>query len=197
MSYELKEHSSEDISLIRKSSKSAMISTIAAILTDGGMDLSMAELAEKARVGRATLYRYFPNRQHLLESIRDYALKELSEVISETLTENIDVKESLARISRAILAQSEIGLLLMRERVLIDRKTLENTLLIPLDNIVEIAKSLGLLDETIPSRTLSYYFAGLLRTSTILTVQGNTTAEQATHYILQIFFDGFRPHQLG
>lgn len=193
MNHKLEIDSSDEISLIRKSSKSAIISAIAAILTDGGLDLSMADLAEKAGVGRATLYRYFSNRQLLLESIRDYALKELSEVISETLAANIDTKETLARISRATLAQSEIGLLLMREKVLIDPKTLENTFFTPLDDIIESAKSRGLLDQSIPVRTLTFYFAGLLRTSTILIVQGDTTPEQATHYILQLFFQGFSP----
>lgn len=182
---------SQTTSLIRKSSKSAIISTIASILTESGLDMSMAELAEKAGIGRATLYRYFPNRQILLEYIRDYALQELSEVITDTISSAMEIKEALASISRATLAQSEIGLLLMREKVIIDQTTLETTLFAPLDNIIEKAVAQGLLTSNIPVRTLTYYFAGLIRTSTVLIIQGNISVEQATRYILQLFFAGF------
>lgn len=48
--------------LLRESGRSAILDQVAKVLSDGGLSMSMSEVAEAAGVGRATLYRYFPNR---------------------------------------------------------------------------------------------------------------------------------------
>lgn len=177
--------------LLKKTTKTAILKAVAGVITDDGLTLSMGELAEKAGVGRATLYRYFPNRNQLLESIRDLALEEISDVITQTVASRLKTAEALARISRAILNQAELGVLFMREKIVIDKPLLERLLLSPVDQIFIEAQNDGLINASMNPRIITTYFLGLLRTGSVLVVQEDSSPEQAAADIIDLIFHGF------
>lgn len=182
----------EKETLLKKTTKTAILRSVAGVITDDGLTLSMGELAEKAGVGRATLYRYFPNRKQLLESIRDLALEEISEVITQTLTSNLKTEDALARISRAILNRAELGVLFIREKIVIDKPLLERLLLSPVDQIFIEAQGDGAITSSLKPRIITTYFLGLLRTGSLLVVQNDSSPEEAAADIINLIFHGFR-----
>ena len=182
----------EKETLLKKTTKTAILRSVAGVITDDGLTLSMGELAEKAGVGRATLYRYFPNRKQLLESIRDLALEEISEVITQTLTSNLKTEDALARISRSILNRAELGVLFIREKIVIDKPLLERLLLSPVDQIFIEAQGDGAITSSLKPRIITTYFLGLLRTGSLLVVQNDSSPEEAAADIINLIFQGFR-----
>ena len=182
----------EKETLLKKTTKTAILRSVAGVITDDGLTLSMGELAEKAGVGRATLYRYFPNRKQLLQSIRDLALEEISEVITQTLTSNLKTEDALARISRAILNRAELGVLFIREKIVIDKPLLERLLLSPVDQIFIEAQGDGAITSSLKPRIITTYFLGLLRTGSLLVVQNDSSPEEAAADIINLIFQGFR-----
>ncbi|MFC4565451.1 TetR/AcrR family transcriptional regulator [Nocardiopsis mangrovi] len=82
---------------------SGILATAATVLAERGETVSMAEIAEAAGVGRATLYRYFPNREALLAGLVHAAFDDLSARIADADLESVPVREGVARVARAFL----------------------------------------------------------------------------------------------
>ena len=70
-----------------------------ALATDA--DVSMAAIARRAGVVRATIYVHFPTREALLEAVTDRALSEVAEVIDAAEPDRGDASQALARVVRS------------------------------------------------------------------------------------------------
>ncbi len=64
-------------------------------------DASMAEIARRAGVVRATIYVHFPTREALLEAVTHRAIAEVGEVIDAAEPDRGDPAEALARVVAA------------------------------------------------------------------------------------------------
>ncbi|NNN18955.1 MAG: TetR/AcrR family transcriptional regulator [Acidimicrobiaceae bacterium] len=177
--------------LLRESGRSAILDQVAQVLSDGGLSMSMSEVAEAAGVGRATLYRYFPNRQALLDSISARAIADLAKLIAGPGGSPLQTKESLARISRAVLAKAGMALMFMRERILVDRVALEETFIGPLNKMIEDGQKAGVFAQDISSRSVTFFFLGLLRAGIVLVAEGYITEEESAANVIRALFDGF------
>lgn len=176
--------------LLRESGRSAILDRVALVLSEGGLSMSMSDVAEAVGVGRATLYRYFPTRQALLDSIYSQAMDELAEMISSTRRAGLSTRESLARIARAVLAKAGVALLLMRERVVLDKAAVEEGFIAPLSSMIEKAERSDVFAEGISSRAITFYFLGLLRSGIVLVAEGTSTVEEAAANVVTLLFDG-------
>lgn len=152
--------------------------------------MSMSEVAGAVGVGRATLYRYFPTRQALLDSIYSEAMDELAEVILSTKRSGLSTRDSLARIARAVLAKAGVAFLLMRERVVLDKPAVEEGFIGPLSSMIEKAEQHDVFREGISSRAITFYFLGLLRSGIVLVAEGTSNVEEATANVISLLFDG-------
>lgn len=176
--------------LLRDSGRAAILDRVAHVLSEGGLDMSMAEVAEAAGVGRATLYRYFPTRQALLDSINSRALGDLSQLISAVERADLCARESLSRIARAVLAQAGIALLLMRERVVRNEGTFEESVFKPLNVMIYGAQESKEFDFDVPSRSITMLFLGLLRAGIVLVSEGSGTVEEVAANVVRLLFEG-------
>ena len=61
-------------------------------------DASMAEIARRARVVRATIYVHFPTREALIEAVTQRAMTEVSAVIDAAEPERGDATDALRRV---------------------------------------------------------------------------------------------------
>lgn len=156
--------------------------------------MSMSELANASLIGRATLYRYFPTKQVLLESIRDDALRNIERVLSDE-SSSVDIRESLTRIARAVLVQSAIGVLLERERVAFDGDALETSLYSRVDQLFMRAKREGVVDQNIDTRDITYHFLGILRTGSWLVSKKHASVETSASTAVRLLLCGFGPPQ--
>ncbi|MEV6265420.1 TetR/AcrR family transcriptional regulator [Streptomyces sp. NPDC051784] len=92
----------------------AILDAAAAELAQRGQSVSMAEVATAAGVGRTTLYRYFPNRESLLETLAEEACAELIGKLADAGLDGVPVAEALARVSRIAVGQAAKYQALMR-----------------------------------------------------------------------------------
>jgi AcrR family transcriptional regulator len=64
-------------------------------------DASMAEIARRAGVVRATVYMHFPTRESLLDSVMEHAVAQVAEATREAEPTQGDPEEALERVLRA------------------------------------------------------------------------------------------------
>ena len=61
-------------------------------------DASMAEMARRAGVVRATIYAHFPTRESLLDAVMEHAVAQVAEAMREAEPERGEPKEALERV---------------------------------------------------------------------------------------------------
>ena len=89
------------------SASPARSSTAAAqVLAARGGGASMSDVAAAAGVARATVYRYFPNRQVLLAELAELAVRGAGDRLSSARIDEVPVDEGVARAVRALV---EVG----------------------------------------------------------------------------------------
>jgi TetR/AcrR family transcriptional repressor of mexCD-oprJ operon len=77
---------------------------------------SMAEIADAAGITRATLYRYFPGREALIQALEAMANEEAGRRLAEANLDQVPVDEGLARATRALVTVGQDFIVLLRER---------------------------------------------------------------------------------
>ena len=90
--------------LLRDLTVAAIVDSAAQVLAERGQAASMEEIANAAGVGRATLYRYFSNRDELLEAMVASSARELAVRIRQADLDSVPFAEAVARLARAITA---------------------------------------------------------------------------------------------
>ncbi len=68
-------------------------------------DASMAEIARRAGVVRATIYVHFPTRESLLDAVMEHAVAEVAQAANDAEPQRGEAKEALERVLRATWQQ--------------------------------------------------------------------------------------------
>src|SRR3954449_1564040 len=71
----------------------------------GDPDVSMAEIARRAGVVRATIYMHFPTRESLLDAVMEDATGQVADAIGEAEPARGEPREALERVLRATWQQ--------------------------------------------------------------------------------------------
>src|SRR3954453_20344338 len=82
----------------------AILEAAAAVLAERGEQASMADVAAAAGMARATVYRYFPNRDALFEALRRLAGDDPRERLEAGRLDEIPVQDAFERAVRALVA---------------------------------------------------------------------------------------------
>jgi AcrR family transcriptional regulator len=64
-----------------------VVDAAAAVFAERGMDTSVEQVAERAGVGRATVYRSFPTKEHLLAGVAVQRLQQISQLAHDALAD--------------------------------------------------------------------------------------------------------------
>ena len=76
----------------------------------------MNDVAAAAGVARATVYRYFPNRQALLDELAQAAVSDVEARLASARIDEVAPEEGIARAVRALVDVGDSFVLLARER---------------------------------------------------------------------------------
>ena len=90
--------------VIQERVAAAILDVAADLLARGGEPPSMADIAEAAGVARATLYRYFPTRERLLEALAATAFDDAITRLAQADLDTVPVPEAIARLVRLVAA---------------------------------------------------------------------------------------------
>jgi TetR/AcrR family transcriptional regulator, mexCD-oprJ operon repressor len=82
----------------------AILDAAASLLAAGGEPPSMSDIAEAAGVARATVYRYFPSRDALLQALTAAAVEATATRLTQADLDVVPVTEAIARLTRVVAA---------------------------------------------------------------------------------------------
>src|SRR5688572_3740091 len=102
---------------LRARVSAAILEAAAGALAERGDQASMADVAAAAGVARATVYRYFPSREALLEALGGLAVEEAGDRLRAGRLEEVSVAEAFQRAVRALVAVGDYFVVLSRESV--------------------------------------------------------------------------------
>jgi TetR/AcrR family transcriptional repressor of mexCD-oprJ operon len=164
----------------------AVLEGAARVLAAQGPAASMADVAAAAGVARATVYRYFPNRQALLDELAVVALREADERITSARIEELPTTEALSRFVRALVETGDAFIVVASERV--RPPNFESAVTGPLKRLVERGQAGGDIRSDMPITWLAESLLAL--TIGLLTAAPPRGREDTVATITSVFLDG-------
>jgi TetR/AcrR family transcriptional repressor of mexCD-oprJ operon len=132
----------------------AILEAAARVLAVRGSDASMTDVAAAAGVARATVYRYFPKRQVLLDELATVAVVEAGARLTAARLHEIDAREAVGRAIRALVEVGDALVVLAREGVRPDPAQFEQELAAPLRRLFERGQENGQIRGDVPAKWL-------------------------------------------
>ena len=77
--------------------------TAAMIAFSSNPEASLSEIAAQANIGRATLYRYFPSREVLIQELAMAAIVAIDQVTTEVTDQNLPTNEALLEFLKGVV----------------------------------------------------------------------------------------------
>jgi TetR/AcrR family transcriptional repressor of mexCD-oprJ operon len=173
----------------------AILEAAAEVIAVSGESASMSDVAAAAGVARATLYRYFPNRQALLDDLAALAVDDAGGRLAAARLEDVPTQEGVTRVVRALVGVGDAFVVLARERVQPDAERFEQSVGAPLRQLVERGQAGGDLRDDVPATWLTDALVSLV--VSVLRSRPATGTEDTIARITTLFLDGARRRPAG
>jgi AcrR family transcriptional regulator len=170
----------------------AILDAAAHVFSEQGTGANLAAVAAAAGVSRATLYRYYPNREALLEALATHALSQASRRLADAGLERATVEEAIERIARALVAVGDRYAVLVGEQVKCDEADAERLVGAPMRAVFQQGIESGLLRQDLPAEVLLQLFAGTIMAAIKLTQHHQLGHEEASAAAAAVFLNGAR-----
>ena len=168
----------------------AILDGAAELFATGGTQASMNEVAEAAGVARATVYRYFPNREALLDELAQTAVRDVEARLASARIDAVAPDEGVARAVRALVDVGNLFVVLARERQRSGTSQFEHGLVEPLRRLIERGQASGDVRDDITGARLTESLIGLI--VGMLTSTPPLGREDMTATVTGLFLDGAR-----
>jgi AcrR family transcriptional regulator len=182
-------------SALQQRVSAAILEAAANVLAAEGEQASMLEVAAAAGVGRATVYRYFPSRQALLDALADVALEHAGERLAAASLDRVPAAEAISRAVRALVGVGDYFVVLERERVRPDPARLETQIAAPLRAALERGQASGEIRDDVPASWLTEALLGLV--VNILVAPRVLGLEDTIAAITSLFLEGCTRERSG
>jgi AcrR family transcriptional regulator len=149
----------------------------------------MTDVAEAAGVARATVYRYFPTRQSLLENLATAALREIDLRFASARLDKVPTREAITRVIRALVEIGDAFIVVTRERT--PPEEFDRILSRPVDALFECARKQGTSRDDLPVRWLTEFLLGVVLS--VLTAPTPRGREDTIAAITSLVLDGTTP----
>ena len=170
----------------------AILDAAARVFSEEGTGANLAAVATAAGVSRATLYRYFPNREALLDALAVHALSQAGERLADAGLERTSVEEAIERIARAIVAVGDRYAVVASEQLKCDPALPERMIGEPIRAVLERGVQSGEIRKDLPVDVLAALFGGTLMAAVKLTRHHQVGHEDASAAAATLFLDGAR-----
>jgi TetR/AcrR family transcriptional repressor of mexCD-oprJ operon len=155
-----------------------------------GDQANMNDVAAAAGVARATVYRYFPNREALLDELAQSALRDVEDRLTSARIDAVPPEEGIPRAVRALLDAGDPFVLLVRRYPTSEPERFERGVMRPLRELFERGQADGDVRGDIPSARLTESLLGLI--VGMFTSAPSLGREDMTAMITGLFLDGAR-----
>jgi TetR/AcrR family transcriptional regulator, mexCD-oprJ operon repressor len=173
---------------LRERVAAAILESAAGALAAQGEAASMSDVAAAAGVARATVYRYFPSREALLEALGRVAVEQAGEGLAAARLERVSVDEAFTRAVRALVIVGDYFVVLARERARVDPGEFERHIAGVLHDLIRRGQSLGEIRDDIPAAWLLEWFIGSV--VSVLGAKPGLGVEDTVDAITSLFLDG-------
>jgi AcrR family transcriptional regulator len=166
-----------------------ILAAAARLLATTGEQATMNDVAGAAGIARATLYRYFANREALVEGLRRVAIDDAAARLTASRVDQVDPAEGLERAIRAFV---EVGMAFVvgaRDRRGAHGAEFDSSVARPLRALVERGQSSGVIRDDMSALWLSESLIGLIAAATAAEALGT---EDTVASIKRLFMDGAR-----
>jgi TetR/AcrR family transcriptional regulator, mexCD-oprJ operon repressor len=167
-----------------------IVEAAAAVLAERGEQASMADVAAAAGMARATVYRYFPNREALFEALGRVAVEAAGERLQAGRLQEVAVADAFERAVRALVGVGDSFVVVARERARADSAEFQRRVAAPLRGLVERAQSLGEVRDDLPASWLTESLVGIVVSG--LQTRPSPGVEDTVAGITSLFLDGAR-----
>ncbi len=168
----------------------AILDGAAHVFAMQGDQASMHDVAEAAGVARATVYRYFPNREILLHELTTASAGAVSARLLSARICEVAPEEGITRTVRALVEVGDSFVLLARERQRPDVDRFERELAQPIRELFERGQASGDIRADIATARLIESLIGLI--VSLLSSTPRLGKEDLTATITGLFLDGAR-----
>jgi AcrR family transcriptional regulator len=168
----------------------AILDGAARLFAAEGEQASMNDVAAAAGVARATVYRYFPNRQALLDELARVAVSDAEAQLTSARIDEVSPEEGIVRAVRALVDLGDSFVLMARERTRSEPERFARTVTQPLRELFERGQASGDLRGDIASSRLAESLIGSI--VGVLTSTPPLGREDMIATITGLFLDGAR-----
>ena len=168
----------------------AILDGAARLFASEGDHASMNDVAEAAGVARATVYRYFPNREALLDELAQTAVRDVDMRLASARIDAVPPEEGVERAVRALVDVGNLFVVLARERRRFGADRFERGLVEPMRQLIERGQASGDIRDDITAARLTESLIGLI--VGMLTSTPALGREDMTATIAGLFLDGAR-----
>jgi TetR/AcrR family transcriptional repressor of mexCD-oprJ operon len=168
----------------------AILEAAAGLLAHAAGQVSMNDVAAAAGVARATVYRYFPNRQALLDRLAELAVTDAGTRFASARIEEVEPDAGVTRAVRALVEVGDYFIALTRERIRPAPEDFEENIAGPLRRLFERAQANGNIRADVPSSWLTESLVALVVGA--LSAAPALGREDSIAAITSMFLDGAR-----
>jgi TetR/AcrR family transcriptional regulator, mexCD-oprJ operon repressor len=175
---------------LRERVATAIVEAAASVLADQGDQASMSDVASAAGVARATVYRYFPNREALLEALGRVALEDIGDRLAAARLDEVPVGDGLERAVRALVTVGDGFVVVARDRGRPANAAFEERIAAPVRDLLARGQREGALRDDVPAAWLAEALFGV-----VVNVIGSGPrlgTEDTITAIASVFLDGAR-----
>ncbi|MCQ8830064.1 TetR/AcrR family transcriptional regulator [Streptomyces malaysiensis] len=178
--------------VLRDLTEAAIIDSAATVLAERGEAATMEEIARAAGIARATLYRYFPNREKLLRAMTAASVQELAVRIEEADLEAVPFEEAIARLARGMIATGSKYKALGGDsaKYIGAYPDAHAKVIEPIRALFDRAVVAGSVRENFPSDVLMDLFSGLITGALETTASGRRGIEETAAAVSSLFLSG-------
>lgn len=176
--------------LMRTQVAAAILDAAATVIAERGDSASMADVADAAGVGRATLYRYFESRDRLLRALSSVAVDDAELRLVQAELDQIPVDQALERATRALLATGLKFSVLSEDRRYVDRAELQSRIGVRILAVFSRGVTDGTLRTDLSVEILARLWGGMVESTLRSFVRSDQSVESASASITEVFLRG-------
>jgi AcrR family transcriptional regulator len=184
----------ETITAHRREVRDAVLDTTAALVAEGGLlSVTMSRIAEDTGIGRATLYKYFPDVEAILLAWHERQITRHLDYLAEVRNQPGDAGQRLEAVLEAYALIShdshghrdnELAVVMHRDEQVVSAQHQLHGMF--RDLVTDAAKTGAVRDDVAPDELASYCVHAL-------TAAGGLPSTAAVHRLVTIILAGLRP----